>query len=289
VALRNNGYMAQSSGVWHVGANAYLSSFPAMARGNMAGRMRNWTAGEGITSELVGIPSGHRHPSAWMMPQKAGALAARNTIAGSSAATISMAGGVNGEATIAGAGTLAGTAQLIISMVAELSGSGTISAAVAQAFLQLAAALTAGGSLSSVLTAIGNAEAALAGQGTVATTSAATALGTLAAEITSAGALLDTSNVGAAVWGAVAASNNVAGTMGEKLNDAGSASNPWTEVLESGFTAAQILRLIAAATQGNAAGLESGSPVFKSLDGSKNRITATYAAGTRAVTGRDAD
>lgn len=102
------------------------------------------------------------------------------------------------------------------------------------------------------------------------------------------GATLTTANVGASVWGALAASNNDAGTMGEKLNDAGSASNPWTEVIESGYTAAQILRLIAAAVQGNASGLEDGTPTFKGLDGTTDRVTATYSSGTRTVTSRDA-
>ena len=62
----------------------------------------------------------------------------------------------------------------------------------------------------------------------------------------------------------------------------------WTEVIESGFTAGEVLKLIAAATQGNATGLENGSPVFKGLDGTTERITATYSNGTRNVTGRNA-
>jgi hypothetical protein len=109
----------------------------------------------------------------------------------------------------------------------------------------------------------------------------------LDADLVVTGAGLTVSNVGPAVWDAVASANNDPGTMGEKLNDAGSASNPWTEVIESGYTAAEILKLLAAVAQGNASGLESGSPVFKSLDGTKDRIEATYVSGTRTVTGRD--
>jgi hypothetical protein len=48
-----------------------------------------------------------------------------------------------------------------------------------------------------------------------------------------------------------------------------------------------VLRLIAAALAGNATGLENGSPVFRSLDGAKPRITGTYAAGTRTVSALD--
>lgn len=54
-----------------------------------------------------------------------------------------------------------------------------------------------------------------------------------------------------AVWSATASANNTAGTMGEKLNDAGSASNPWTEVLtDGGYTAAELMRMFAAVLGG---------------------------------------
>lgn len=58
-------------------------------------------------------------------------------------------------------------------------------------------------------------------------------------------------------------------------------------VIEGDLTLVEAMRLLLAFAQGNATGLESGSPVFKSLDGTKNRIVATYAAGTRTVTNRD--
>ena len=62
----------------------------------------------------------------------------------------------------------------------------------------------------------------------------------------------------------------------------------WQRIIDAGLTAEELLRLIVAHAAGNATGLENGSPNFKSLDGTKNRITGTYAAGTRNVTGRDA-
>jgi hypothetical protein len=95
-------------------------------------------------------------------------------------------------------------------------------------------------------------------------------------------------SVASAVWAATAGDNNNIGTMGEKLNDAGSAANPWTEVIESGFTAAEILRLLASHAAGAATGLEGATPRFKSLDGTKTRIDGTYAAGERGITNLDA-
>lgn len=59
------------------------------------------------------------------------------------------------------------------------------------------------------------------------------------------------------------------------------------EIVEGIYTLKDVLRLVAAVMQGDAAGLESGSPVFKSIDGTKDRVAATYAGGARTVTSRD--
>jgi hypothetical protein len=61
----------------------------------------------------------------------------------------------------------------------------------------------------------------------------------------------------------------------------------WGKIIEAGLSATELMRLIAAASQGNATGLENGSPAFQSIDGTKTRINATYEAGTRVVTSRD--
>ncbi len=291
MGLLTNGFRDYIGVYQCYGAGTVNGGYPSTLVANFAltGRNRNFAAGSGIADGTVGRPYGYRAPGAWIMPQKAGALSAHNIILGDGELVGAIAGGKNGEATLSGSGTLTGTAALIVSLAAALSGSGTISNAALLAYLNLAAELAGSGDLAGAASALAHAVAVLEGEGTIAGTTTATALGTLAAAITVTGGTLTTANVGASVWGALAASNNDAGTMGEKLNDAGSASNPWTEVIESGYTAAQILRLIAAAVQGNATGLEDGTPTFKGLDGTTDRIEATYSSGTRTVTGRDAD
>lgn len=273
------------------GATATNNAYPSVALQNYARTAagRNLTAGEGITSELVSLPSGNRHPSAWMLPQKAGALAARNTLTGSGGVTDADRWAVKlAEAALTGTGELTAIGGLIVQLIAAVTGSGTVTDANLQAFLAAVANLTGSGGVTDAdLEGLGALLAAIAGAGTL-DTSALTGTGELAADLVVTGTGLSTANVGPAVWGALASSNNGAGTMGEKLNDAGSASNPWTEVIESGLTAAEVLRLIASALAADATGLEGPSPVFKSLDGTKDRITATYAAGTRTVTSRDA-
>ena len=291
MGLLANGFRDTLGAYQTFGATASNNAYPSVRAANFArtGAMRNLTAGQGITDDKVGLPSGNRHPSVWMMPQKAGALAARNTLTGAGGMSDADIWAVKlALADLTGSGGITeAIAGLIVQALADLTGSGEITDANLQAFLAAVASLTGSGGIKADATGLGELIAAMSGSG--AATSTLTAIGKLIAALTVTGTGLSTANVGQAVWEALASANNAAGTMGEKLNDAGSASNPWTEVLESGFTAAQILRLIAAAVQGDATGLESGAPVFKGLDGTTERITATYVDGVRTVTDRDAD
>lgn len=53
------------------------------------------------------------------------------------------------------------------------------------------------------------------------------------------------------------------------------ASYVWREILDNGLEAQQLMRLFASALGGEASGLQELAPIYKSLSGSKNRITAT--------------
>ncbi len=290
MAIACNGQMVFARGVQKFGSAVYNSSYPSVLQGNFCAtnRIRNISAGQGITDDKVSLPSGNRHPNAWMMPQKAGALAARNTLTGSGGVSSASAWAVKlAQASLTGTGELSATGGLIVQLVAALSGTGTVSDADIKAFLQLAAALSGTGGASGTASGLAALIAELTGSGT-AGGSTLTGTGAMSADLTVTGTGLSTANVGEAVWSALAVANDTPGSMGEKLNDAGGASNPWTEVIESGYTAAEILRLLAAVAQGDASGLEGAAPVFKSIDGSTDRVTATYVDGVRTVTGRDA-
>ena len=289
MGLLQNGFRDTTGVFQFFGATASNNAYPSSGWGGYArtGAIRNLTAGQGITDDKVGLPSGNRHPNVWMMPQKAGALAARNSVTGTGDVSDADVWAVKlAEAAISGSGDLTATGGLIVQLVAAVTGSGTVSTADVKAFLQLAAALSGSGVAAGSATGLGALIAALTGASDLDAT--LTGTGAMAADLVVTGTGLTTANVGEAVWSALAAANNTAGTMGEKLNDAGSASNPWTEVIESGYTAAEILKLLAAVAQGDASGLEGSSPVFKSIDGLTDRITATYSSGTRTVTGRNA-
>lgn len=199
----------------------------------------------GYWSPKSGVPDGYRPPSAWVIPMTAGALAARNALNGLGDMAGAIAGGKNAVAGLSGSGDLTGTAALIVSLVSALSGSGTISSAAAVAYLQLAADLTASGDLSGAATAKAAALAALGGTGGLTTT--LTAKGVMAADLVVTGAGLTTANVGDAVWGAL---------------------------LEEGFDASRILRIIAAATAGESTG-GPGSPVFRNLADTQDQVSGT--------------
>jgi hypothetical protein len=245
----------------------------------------NQSNSEGFT-KLSAYSTGLYFPHCMIPPRTAGRIVAHDTLTGTGEITNAELWAVKlAAASVSGSGALTATGSLIVQLVAAVAGSGEISDADIQAFLQLSAALTGTGDADGTLTGLGELLAALTGSGLADGT--LTGVGALAAALVVTGTGLTTANVGPAVWAAIATQNDTAGSMGEKLNDAGSASNPWTEVIESGYTAAQILKLIAAAVQGDASGLESGAPVFKGLDGTTDRITATYSSGTRTVTDRD--
>lgn len=275
VILKSPSRFLSGAGTAGTGIGILRSAF------NAHGMMRN--AFE-VYDAKSAIPLGYTN--GWVPAKTAGGLSSRNALLGSSSATASGALGLNAEASLTGSGDItSATAQLVISMVASLIGSGTVTAADLRGFLNGTANLTGSGSLSAAATALGWINSELVGSGVISAT--ANANGAMAATILSYSALTP-EGIRDSIWNATASSYDTAGTMGEKVNASGSASNPWIEVIESGLTAAEILRLIAAAVQGSATGLEDGSPVFKSIDGTKDRITATYSGGTRNVTDRDA-
>lgn len=62
----------------------------------------------------------------------------------------------------------------------------------------------------------------------------------------------------------------------------------WQRVIENGVTAEQMLRLLAAVSLANAAGLNGPAVVFRDLADTKDRIVATITEGERAIISVDA-
>jgi len=262
VGILANGFQYRSCGQKILGATAWQGVYPSTHHGNYAqpGWQRNLTAGEAIASAVTAIPEGERHPRAWMMPRTAGGLASRNALTGEGAITADAWAVKLAEAAVTGNGDAAATGGLIVSLIAAITGSGTVTEGDVKAFLAAVAALTGSGDAAATATGIGAALAALVGSGDI--DLSPTAVGELDADLVVTGTGLTTANVGQAVW---------------------------ARVIEAGFTAEQVLRLIAAVTAGDATGLESGSPSFEGLDESTTRVAGTYSSGTRDITTRNAD
>lgn len=222
-------------------------------------------------AEYNGIPIGYRPPYSFVLPLSAGGLAASNTIYGSGEVeSANLAGGLNAAAALVGAGDITNAAlALVVSAVAALSGSGQLTAAITGK-LEAAAALAGSGDVAGALGALADLAASLTGSGTLSAGMAAKAF--MSANIVVTGGTLTAGEVAAAVWAAIAADNDATGSMGEKLNDAGSAANPWTEVIESGYTAAEILRLLAAVAASKASGGDTSTVAFRDLADTKNRV-----------------
>ncbi len=269
---------------WRSGALVSIySGGHAFFNAYQPGRNHNWNT---HTSNRVAIPDGNLPPNSWMLPRTGGGMSMRTESSGTFTGnliptqpmTINLTGSSDFDA----------TAALVVSMVAALTGSGDLEASIV-GWLNAEVALTGTGDLEADMVATANAVVALSGTGSLEAT--ISAFGDMTIDIVVTGTGLSTANVGSAVWGALASANNSTGSMGEKVNDAGSASNPWTEVIESGYTAAEILRLLAAIMAGKSSGGSTGAATvaFRDLGDTKDRVTAAVdGSGNRTTVTRDA-
>lgn len=197
MALVSNGNMARVAGIQYAGASAYLSAIPSALGSNFAGtnRQRNITAGEGITDDTVGLPLGCRHPSAWMMPQKAGSMVMRSRGSGTLSASLIPAKLMTIDLT--GSGTLEATAALAITMQCAMTGSGSMSATI-EGRGNIEIDMTGTGDMTADMHAIANATINMLGTGDL--EAAILAYGNMSIDITVTGTGLSTANVGDAVW-----------------------------------------------------------------------------------------
>lgn len=180
------------------------------------------------------IPTGTEPPYVFMFAPKGGELSATTHIRGEGVVSGSLTLGKNMEANLSGSGSLSASMSLITSLTAALSGSGSLSGSLSLT-LSLAASLIGTGSLSAALSLLIELEANLSSVGILSGNLKGTA--DLAADIYVNQSEATVQQIVDAVWNALAADYNTSGTMGEKLNGAGSAGDPWTTDLSSYTTA----------------------------------------------------
>ena len=214
---------------------------------NKSGSARNIWYGKQVSlggfAYFNGKPVGYAGGYAWLIPQTSGGLAMHNGFDGFGDITyVNLAGGLNAVAPLTGSGDItSASGQLIVSAIAAITASGSFTGNI-NAILGASAALAGSGDISASLVALGNAVAAIIASGTI--TGTFLAPGTMSADITSQSALSPDS-LAAAVWNSVASAFNIAGTMGNKLNSAASAGDPWSTDLPGSYTGTEAGAILA--------------------------------------------
>lgn len=203
------------------------------------------------TSQMsrASFPTGTQPPYSWLLAPKGGELSSTTYITGTGSIFSSLILGKAISADLTGSGELVGSLSLITSLIADLTGSGTISGDLSLT-LNLAANLLSSGNLSGALSLLVPLATNLSGSGTISAN--LKGLADLAADIYVNQSTATVNELVAGVWNALAADYNTSGTMGEKLNAAGTAGDPWTTDLSSyntSGTAGKIMKQIKSITQ----------------------------------------
>ena len=145
MALKQNGRLAFQMPLRHRGGSA---SVARVAWGLT--EIRNQATGEGITSKLAGVPAGHLAPSAWMLPQRSGAMSAYSTEGITLVdSTLQLLAGINLDGTTSLVLDPPGPLNLVL--LASLTGSDALSPVIAGTPALIGVgqlALGAGGTLS---------------------------------------------------------------------------------------------------------------------------------------------
>ncbi len=248
MALLQNGFRDYSSGVRIFGATISNNAYPYALIGNTdkIALKRNLTAGEGFTSDLVGIPSGYTNERAWVQPQKAGAIKSFREAEGLASASLALVAGKNADGTADGVATADATLQLVVSGVGTSDGVATVSGNV-YAALNGAAASNGAATVSGATTALGWISGLASGAATVSMVSYAT--GKLSGSIAPAVEL-------------------EASSFSTYLLD--------EEDVETGMTLRQALRLVTAASAGKISGASGSTVTIRSaVADDKDRVVAT--------------
>lgn len=185
---------------------------------------------DGGRLQHANIPSGTQPPYTIMFAPKGGELSATTYIRGEGSVAANLLSGKFMTADLAGIGSIEGSMSLITSMTANLAGVGELTGDM-KLTLAMAANLAGIGDLAGAMALLIPLNAALAGIGGITANLKGNA--DLQATIYVNQSEATTQQLVDAIWNAIAADYNTSGTMGNKLNGAGSAGDPWTTDLTS--------------------------------------------------------
>lgn len=182
--------------------------------------------------------NGYVPPYSWVLSPKAGGLSSVNELEGSGTLTItSLSLGKDLSTTLSGTGTITPPSlSLVTSMAATIAGVGTLTASQV-GVVNMACSLAGTGSIAAAMGALAYVVASLTGSGTL----AANLKGKMymEANIFVNQSEAEVQQIVTGVWDAIAADYNTVGTMGNKMNSAGSAGDPWSTELPGAYTGDQ--------------------------------------------------
>ena len=212
---------------------------------------RNYYIGDNSNSstDLACFHTGTQPPYSFMLSDKGGELSSTTLVTGEGdMVTPNLTKGIGIATDIAGSGDLIGPSlSLVIQLAVSILGEATLSASLVGK-LEMASTMAGSGDLTSSLSLIANVVTEMAGSGTI--EGVPFGIADMSATFSSS-STLSPENLAAAVWDSVAAAFNTAGTMGNKLNSAASAGDPWGTALpgsylstEAGGILAQIQTLV---------------------------------------------
>lgn len=252
VVNKHPGRVFTSPAIWQGGVKT----------GAMRGRFFGATESSNYMSKLESSPSGYRPPYSWLMAQYDGGLGSTQIIRGQGLiSSFNLAAGLSASSGLTGSGTINfAEGSLILQAISAilgtgsvyyaaltgngnftggLTGYGSINSASAGAItgLQAVAGLTGYGFVVGQIGALSGAIAGLTGYG-FASVSTETGVGSISADIVPF-TELSPQSLAAAVWDSIASEYNTSSTMGNKMNAAGAAGDPWSSTLPGSYTADQ--------------------------------------------------
>ena len=194
------------------------------------------------------------------------------------------------QAALTGSGNVASTLNALGALIASVSGSGDVTNAaligVQSAFM--VAALSGSGSVSALVNALGTLQASVSGSGNI-TNAAGVAALPLGASLSGSGDITGNANLnalgnllaGLAGSSSLSPTLNAIGVMGatiksySDLTAQGAADAVWAQLLEGGYSAEQLMRLLSAALAGKVSGASGTTVTIRDINDLVDRIVAT--------------
>lgn len=211
-----------------------------------ASTWRNFYIGDHVVlgqTNKASFPTGTQNPNSIVTGFKGGEISATTMVSQSSSIVVNLTQGVNIATTdIVGTGDLVSPSlSLIVQLACSILGGNTLSANM-KSKVELAVSLAGSGDLTASLSLLAGLVAGVLGSSTL--TSNAFGTADLSATITNS-STLSPESLAAAVWNSVAAAFNTAGTMGNKLNSAASAGDPWGTTLPGSYVSGEAGNILA--------------------------------------------